>query len=360
MINKRHIKKIVFFLMTSLTIILVAVTHAAAQQLPFYWDNINVIIDVQTNGDMLVTETQKYVFTADYNTERYRYIPLDKVDAIQDVTVAENNQTIASTTGIDEKNQLWIRWQHQLKAPESHTFVLKYRVVGGLQLDGENTQVYWKAIAAGRKAPINAAKVRVQLPDALSGKFISFINFGAAAVPRQVDPKTFEFVASQPIQPEQELEVQIAFPQAILNIPQPGWQQTGNLPQSPWQQTPNPPQPPWPQTPKLPQSPWQQIPNPPQFSSGEQGFSINLGGIFILMFVGLYPALLIIGSIANRHCPECKTFNLERTYEVLIPATTRTSGKQQVTHHCGNCSYHNEYEEVIPVISTSSGGGGGG
>jgi hypothetical protein len=48
------------------------------------------------------------------------------------------------------------------------------------------------------------------------------------AVPRQVDPKTFEFVASQPIPPEQELEVQIAFPQVILNIPQPGWQQSGN------------------------------------------------------------------------------------------------------------------------------------
>ena len=64
MINKRLIKKIVFLLMASLSLFLVTVTHAAAQQLPFYWDNINVIIDVQTNGDMLVTETQKYVFTA--------------------------------------------------------------------------------------------------------------------------------------------------------------------------------------------------------------------------------------------------------------------------------------------------------
>jgi hypothetical protein len=42
----------------------------------------------------------------------------------------------------------------------------------------------------------------------------------------------------------------------------------------------------------------------------------------------------------------------------LIPATTGTSGKRQVTHNCGNCSYHKEYEEIIPVISTDSGGGG--
>ncbi|WP_341738322.1 DUF2207 domain-containing protein [Microcoleus sp. CAWBG640] len=231
MINKRILKKIVFSLMASLSLLLVTVTHAAAQQLPFYWDNINVAIDVQTNGDMLVTETQKYVFTAAYNNERYRYIPLDKVDEIKDVTVAENNQIIPSSTGI-ENNQLWIRWEHELKPPDTHTFVIKYRVVGGLQLDGENTQVYWKAIAAGRKAPINSGKVTVKLPDALSGKVLSFMNFGTAAVRRQVDPKTFEFVASQPIQPEQELEVQIAFPQAILNIPEAGWQQGGNQSQS--------------------------------------------------------------------------------------------------------------------------------
>ncbi|MEG5059627.1 DUF2207 domain-containing protein [Microcoleus sp. A2-C5] len=229
--NKQQLKKITYFITTLFTVFLVTVTHAAAQQLPFYWENINVLIDVQTNGDMLVTETQKYVFTADYNTQRYRYIPLDKVDEIKDVTVAENNQKIASTTGI-ENNQLWIRWQHQLKAPESHTFVIKYRVVGGLQLDGENTQVYWKAISSGRKAPINAAKVRVKLPEALSGKVLSFTNFGTPAIPSQVDAKTYEFVASQPVLPEQELEVQIAFPQPILNVPQPRWQQTGNQSQS--------------------------------------------------------------------------------------------------------------------------------
>lgn len=225
--KKWPFKKKLCFLMTSLTVFLVTFTQAAAQQLPFYWDNINVTIDVQTNGDMLVTEKQKYVFTGDYKTERYRSIPLGNVDEIKDVIVQENNQIIPRSTGIDN-NKVWIRWKHKLKAPESHTFVIKYRVVGGLQVDGKNTLVYWKAIAAGRKARINTGKVTVQLPEALSGKVLSFTNFGTVAVPRQVDPKTFEFVASQPIQPQQELEVQIAFPQQILNIPQPGWQQTGN------------------------------------------------------------------------------------------------------------------------------------
>ena len=52
---------------------------SVAQAPPFYWEFINVDIDVQENGDMLITETQKYVFTGPHTNERYRYIPLDTV-----------------------------------------------------------------------------------------------------------------------------------------------------------------------------------------------------------------------------------------------------------------------------------------
>ena len=50
----------------------------AEEQTPFYWKYINVDIDVQENGDMLITETQKYVFTGPHTNERYRWIPLNK------------------------------------------------------------------------------------------------------------------------------------------------------------------------------------------------------------------------------------------------------------------------------------------
>ncbi|MDB9466076.1 DUF2207 domain-containing protein [Dolichospermum circinale CS-1225] len=224
--NKQLIKRISLSLLSVLVTFLITFSHARAQEVKFYWDYINVNIDVQNNGDMLVTETQKYVFKSDYPNQRYRYIPLDKVDEIKDVTVQENNQIIPSETGI-ENNQFWIRWQHQLKPPETHTFVLKYRVVGGLHINNKNTQVYWKAIFADRKAPIKAATVRVQLPEALSGKVQDFQNFGIPATSRQLNPKTFEFVANQAIPPQQELEIQITFKSEILNIPQANWQNSG-------------------------------------------------------------------------------------------------------------------------------------
>lgn len=223
--DKLLMRRLSFSLLAMLVTVLITFTHAVAQEVPFYWDYINVNIDVQTNGDMLVTETQKYVFKSDYPNQRYRYIRLDKVDEIQDVTVQENNQIIPSQIGI-ENNQFWIRWQHQLNPPESHIFVIKYRVIGGLHLNDDHTQVYCKAIFADRKAPIQSAKVQVKLPEALSGKVQDFQSFGIPATSRQVNPKTFEFIANQPIPPQQELEVQVTFKNDILNITKPNWQQS--------------------------------------------------------------------------------------------------------------------------------------
>lgn len=198
-------------------------THVQAQSVPFYWEFMNVDIAVQPNGDMLVTETQKYTFTGEYNNQRSRYIPLDKVDKITEVSVSKNGQLLPSETGT-ENNQLWIRWQHQLKPPESHTFVLKYRVVGGLHINDQDAQVYWKAIFADRKAPIKQAQVRVEFPEEFATKIKDFQSFGIAANIRKVDTKTVEAVAQTAIEPGQELEIQVTFDRTGTDIKSPNWQ----------------------------------------------------------------------------------------------------------------------------------------
>ena len=123
-----------------LAVAIIAAPMTTAQEpAPFYWEFINVDIDVQENGDMLITETQKYVFTSSHTNERYRWIPLGKVDGIEDVQVSEEGNILSATTGV-ENNQLWVRWSHALSPPESHTFVLKYRVIGGLHIYDDGDQ----------------------------------------------------------------------------------------------------------------------------------------------------------------------------------------------------------------------------
>ncbi|MEE9549101.1 MAG: DUF2207 domain-containing protein [Candidatus Binatia bacterium] len=196
---------------------------------PFYWEFINVEIDVQENGDMLITETQKYVFIGPYTNERYRYIPLDKVDWIDRVQVFEKGKELAATTGA-ENNQLWIRWSHTLKPPESHTFVLKYRVVGGVQLVESlwgkirDARVYWKAIFKDRTTFIQRAKVTVRLPDPLAGQIRDKRAWGVPALAREVDAQTVEFVSRGPLSRGKKLEVYVQFPHGLLSVPAPAWQ----------------------------------------------------------------------------------------------------------------------------------------
>ncbi|WP_413167140.1 DUF2207 domain-containing protein [Capilliphycus salinus ALCB114379] len=190
---------------------------------PFYWEFLNVNIDVQENGDMLVSETHKYVFTQPHTQERSRYIPLDKVDNIKDVAVFENNQKIPAKIEV-ENHQLWIKWQHQLNPPEAHTFVLKYRVIGGLQVSEDEARVYWKAIFSGRNAPIQNAKVVVRFPEVLSGKITEYTSYGILTQIRQINPYTFQFIGQKPVLPGQEIEVFVAFPRNLLNVSTPNFQ----------------------------------------------------------------------------------------------------------------------------------------
>jgi hypothetical protein len=103
MFNSQPFRRTVVVGIAVLVAILIPFSHLNASEIPldasevpFYWDSIQVEMDVQPNGDMWVTETHHYVFTAAYTNERYRYIPLNKVDEIADVTVTENEQRIAA------------------------------------------------------------------------------------------------------------------------------------------------------------------------------------------------------------------------------------------------------------------------
>ncbi|MGD1917393.1 MAG: DUF2207 domain-containing protein, partial [Pleurocapsa sp.] len=118
-----------------------------------------------------------------------------------------------------------MKWQHELNPPESHTFVIKYRVIGGLPTTPHTAQVYWKAIFSDRSAPIQNAKVAVKLPKSVAGKIKSYNSY-PHSIPissQKLDEQTIEFLAQKPIPQGQELEVQAAFPNDVLNIQKPYW-----------------------------------------------------------------------------------------------------------------------------------------
>lgn len=183
---------------------------------PFYWESYNVDIDVQENGDMLITEVMQYAFTRPYTSQRSRWIPTDKIGRISDVSVTEQGQRIPATSGV-EGGKFWIRWSHPpVSPPESRTFTLKYRVHQGLHIHDKGDQVYWKALPKERSAPIKSGQVTVHLPGSLEGKVMKIKGFGVPAVSSQVDARTVRFVSRGEVPPKKELEVQVTFPHGII------------------------------------------------------------------------------------------------------------------------------------------------
>ena len=230
---RRLLLVILILAASALSSALVSDAATAQSGAPFYWESIDVLIDVQENGDMLVTETQTYVFTGRHNNQRYRYIPLDRVDGIDDITVSLDGRNLSVDTAV-EGDQRWIRWTHPLNPPETLTFVLRYRVRGGLHLDKSGDQVYWKALFKEREAEIRSGSVTVRLPESLAGQITDYRNFGWAAAARQVDPRTVQFVLSGALPPGRELEVQVTFPHGLLNVPTPNRQRGAGLVAERW------------------------------------------------------------------------------------------------------------------------------
>ena len=293
---------------------------------PFFWDSIEVEMTLEANGDLWVTETQTYIFTNNYSNERYRYIPLEGIGGITDVAVYENSEPLAVETGI-RNNNYWIRWQHPLTPPEAHTFLIRYRVAGNIQVQGDRSQLYWNALFPERDASINRGKVTLHVPDALADHITSFQGEGGASRDRKLNDTTFEFVTTGPLAPQEALNIRIEFPTDALDITQP---QTNY-----WVKK---------QSPLATFLRWA--------GPGFLGISV-IGGIIAV----------------RKRCPNCGQFTLQRSSQVSQHATRYRRGTREVSHTCQRCSYDRRFTQTIPRRSSSSsysgwtgydGGGGGG
>ncbi|MEM1251523.1 MAG: DUF2207 domain-containing protein [Cyanobacteria bacterium P01_H01_bin.21] len=276
---------------------------------PFFWDSIDVDMTLEANGDLLVTETQTYVFTDSHSNERYRYIPLEGISGITDVAVYENNEPLTVETGI-RNNNYWIRWRHALTPPEAHTFLINYRVVGGIQVNESRAQLYWNALFPERDAVINRGQVILRVPDALAGQITSFQSEGVRSRDRKLDNTTFEFVTAGPLAPQDALNIRLEFPADALDITQ---SQTDY---------------------------WVKKQSP-------------LAAFFSLAGPGLLVISVVGGTIAIRkRCPNCGQFTLERSSRVIQKATRYQKGVRAVNHTCQRCSYDRRFNQTIPRKSS--------
>ncbi|MGD8967718.1 MAG: DUF2207 domain-containing protein, partial [Anaerolineae bacterium] len=222
-------KHIRWILLLTLTVGLALTTTAHAQTQTLHWERFDVNITVLENGDFVVEEVQKIVFTSGQFHFGYRNIPMDRLEDITNVEVQEGNRQYERGYGGDytyqtsiDDGDFNIKWYFPYTSNSSHTFTLRYTVEGGLRYYEGGDQVYWKAVYADRSFPVYGSMVTVDLPDGARAGPVAAYGTGASISGEQTTTVVFE--AQETIDPGQEFEVRVQFPHGIVQGSKPSWQ----------------------------------------------------------------------------------------------------------------------------------------
>jgi uncharacterized membrane protein YgcG len=220
----------------ALVLILGSWGFAQAQEKSLYWQRWDVDIDVQQNSDMLVEEVQEIIFTSGTFRFGFRSIPLDRVERITDIQVfevidgVERSYTSGSTgeygfTTSINSGELEITWYFPPTRDSNHTYIIRYRVIGGLRLYDERVQVWWKAVPPDHNFPVRSSEVTVRLPAVYPQEQLQYASYGASATSFYDDQGQVIFEA-QDIPADQEFEVRVEFPGDAVQGSAPAWQES--------------------------------------------------------------------------------------------------------------------------------------
>ena len=192
--------------------------------IPFRWESIEAFVDVQQNGDMLVQVTQDYAFHREYS--RYtlaNYINMERIDQIDQVSVIVDGRDLPVRTA-REGGEFKIRWTHIPPPQTDFTFILRYRVQGGLQLGEEEDGAIWAIRFPGdfQGVPIDRGTVTVRVPPSVSSQIRSAKTLWSADV-EWPDSRTVTLNLPETMPDRGALAVAVYFPHGLIAAPIPDW-----------------------------------------------------------------------------------------------------------------------------------------
>lgn len=210
------------------------------------WDRFDVTVDVQLNGVYKVAEEQAIAFRGGPFRGGTASIPLERIDAIDNVAVAQQDASGAfvpfrrvSWTSFDDapntfatqttNSQVDIAWGFSAASNTTRTFRLTYDVAGALRSYPDattpNQQIWWTAIAKDTTdvGPIASSTVTINLPQAVDP---AQTRTGEAldqdASTYSSDGRSFVFHAANLGQGD-DFVVRLAIP-PVIDAPVPSWQ----------------------------------------------------------------------------------------------------------------------------------------
>ena len=199
------------------------------------WQRFDVDLAWQTDGSLIVTETQTINFHGTYQ-QGFRVVPLDRTTGITDVSVSQVDSSGRATpvnyTTSNDSDGLRITWNFAPISNAAGTFVVRYTAHGATRVYADGDQIDWNAIYADRPGPVTASTVTLHLPGNVTPSTVisALYQVPLGRLPQQVgsgtlvDARTLRFdVGSLPTSTGAEVRAQV--PAALLpGVTPPPWQ----------------------------------------------------------------------------------------------------------------------------------------
>lgn len=213
-------------LLATLAALMVAALAFPGAALAKDWriDRMDVVLDVQKDGDVLVSETVTFTFQGPF-TFVGRVIPTGNLDGVEDISVVQNGVALPRGSGpgsydtFYEGKNLVIQLNFAL-ADTSATWTINYRATGAVQFFDQGDELRWYVFDADTPVPIGAASATVKLPGQVAAdKLTAAIDTGAA-VARDITspaPSTLRYEASD-FPPYTRFWLVAGFPKGVVEF----------------------------------------------------------------------------------------------------------------------------------------------
>ena len=189
-------------------------------------DRFDVNATLQAGGDLLVEETVVFRFSGGPFTFVFRDLPTNYTDGIRDIVATLDGATLPpgkepGQVEIAGGNPIKVRWHFANTSDSTHTFGLRYRMLGVVRQEADADRLFWNALPGDFEYRIASSQLTVSYPEGVAPAASPQVTRGEARV--ESGPDRVTFVATD-LAPNSDLQLSLAFPPGSLVTTPPSWQ----------------------------------------------------------------------------------------------------------------------------------------
>ncbi|MDI6799788.1 MAG: DUF2207 domain-containing protein [Actinomycetota bacterium] len=155
----------------ALALILMAGFSPSASAKDYTLPKLDIEIEVEKDGSFSVAEERTFAFDGTFSWAEYS-LPLSYKYEIKDFSIQEGGieyvRSTSSAPGTYEldrdQDSFTAKWYFSAKDSEK-TFIIKYKILGGVDVYSDFAQFYWKFVGTGWTKPVERFQAVLRLPD---------------------------------------------------------------------------------------------------------------------------------------------------------------------------------------------------